>query len=157
MVDRYAVAFEYFGNTVPLLCIFQRSFRVVFHNGDMLRHRHHSLSGSVSFVGPVLSLRTVHCHLVSVTTRPAAVPCRGRAVGGVRRPADGFTQRIAYGRGQVIFIQRHRAPRFVREKPAPVFRPLQVWPSQKAASAWKTASAPGRMARWLQWGGIRRR
>ena len=207
-----------------------------------------------SSVGPVLSLRTVHWHLVSVTTRPAAVPCRGRrrgragggsrtghknlpcrrlkpaarwrgprraangvpkkrlrnqrlpdtaplpgwgysnidkqhvqpvpnepchadggvsdssgngveaagqrcgrAVGGVRRPADGFTQRIVYGRGQVIFIQRHRAPRFVREKPAPVFRPLQVWPSQKAASAWKTASAPGRMARWLQWGGIRRR
>ena len=219
-----------------------------------------------SSVGPVLSLRTVHWHLVSVTTSPAAVPCRGRrrgragggsrtghknlpcrrlkpaarwrgprragngvpkkafaqpaparhralarlglqrhrqarrrspglpgrgaenhvlqsgpadraeegdhkedhavvhqgrhrgrAVGGVRRPADGFTQRIVYGRGQVIFIQRHRAPRFVRKKPVPVFRPLQVWPSQKAASAWKTASAPGRMARWLQWGGIRRR
>ena len=87
----------------------------------------------------------------------AAGQRRGRAVGGVRRPADGFTQRIVYGRGQVIFIQRHRAPRFVREKPVPVFRPLQVWPSQKAASAWKTASAPGRMARWLQWGGIRRR
>src|SRR5699024_12598416 len=81
MVDRYAVAFEYFGNTVPFLCIFQRPFRVVFHNGDMLRLRQHSLSGSVSFVGRVLSLRTVHCHLVSVTTRPAAVPCRGRRRG----------------------------------------------------------------------------